>query len=160
MKKETAFFAMGCFWQPDILFSKVPGVIETIVGYIGGDENYYPNPTYKQICSGDTGYAEAVKIIFDSKKTSYKKLLDIFWSSHNPTTLNRQGPDVGAQYRSAIFYVSESQKKEAEESKKEKQKTLKNKIVTEITKAANFFPAEDYHQKYLEKRGWLPATFK
>mgnify|MGYP001589358413 CR=1 FL=1 len=153
MKKETAVFAMGCFWQPDSLFSKIPGVIETAVGYIGGNEEYYPKPTYNQVCSGDTGYAEAVKIIFDSKKISYKKLLEIFWNNHNPTTLNRQGPDVGAQYRSAIFYTTEKQKKEAEESKKEKQKTLKNKIVTEITKASTFFPAEEYHQKYLEKRG-------
>lgn len=151
--KELATFAMGCFWQPDLLFSKIPGVIKTEVGYIGGDEKEYPKPTYEQVCTGETGYAEAVQITFNNKKTTYEKLLQVFWDNHNPTTMNRQGPDFGEQYRSAIFYHSPAQKKAAELTKKKKQKTLEKEIVTEITKAGTFFPAEDYHQKYLEKRG-------
>lgn len=150
---EKATFAMGCFWQPDILFSKARGVKKAVVGYIGGNEKKFPAPTYEQVCNLETGYAEAVEIEFNPKQTSYEELLSLFWRNHNPTTLNRQGPDVGSQYRSEIFYHSEEQRKEAEKSKKEFQKTLSKPIVTAISKAGKFFPAEEYHQKYLEKRG-------
>ena len=150
--KEKATFAMGCFWQPDILFSKLPGVTKAVVGYTGGLEKY-KNPNYQEVCSGKTGHAEAIEIEFNPKKTSYKELLEIFWKRHNPTTMNRQGPDVGSQYRSAIFYHNEKQKSLALETKSEAQKKFKNPIVTEIKKATQFYPAEDYHQKYLEKRG-------
>lgn len=153
MKKEVATFAMGCFWSPDLLFSKVSGVLKTEVGYIGGDEKKFPNPTYEQVCTNKTGYAEAVQVTFDSEKIDYDKLLDLFWQNHNPTTLNRQGADVGTQYRSAIFYHSASQKKKAIESREKYQKKFSKPIVTEIVSAGKFFPAEDYHQKYLEKRG-------
>ena len=144
---------MGCFWQPDVVFSKFPGVLKTTVGYMGGDEKKFPNPTYEQVCTNKTGYAEVIQIEFDEKKISNSGLLKIFWNNHNPTTLNRQGNDVGSQYRSAIFYHDGKQKDEAEKSKKEIQKNFSKPIVTEITKAGKFFPAEDYHQKYLEKRG-------
>lgn len=151
--KQVATFAMGCFWQPDLLFSKVPGVLKTEVGYMGGDEKSYPNPTYQQVCSGKTHYAEVVHVTFDSKKISFEEIIEIFWNNHNSTTLNRQGPDFGEQYRSAVFYHSLEQKKTAEATKKAKQKTLDKKVVTEIIPAGTFFPAEDYHQKYLAKRG-------
>ena len=153
MKKETAIFATGCFWHVELAFSKIKGIISTRVGYIGGDEENYPNPTYKQVCTDQTGYAEAIEIVFDPNKISYKELLDIFWKSHDPTQLNRQGPDYGTQYRTAIFYLNEKQKKEAAQSKKIIEKKLGKKVMTEITKAGTFYPAEDYHQKYLEKRG-------
>ncbi len=156
MKKssfESATFAMGCFWSPDLLFSKVPGVAKVEVGYIGGDEKKYPSPTYEQVCSNKTGYAEAVQVTFNPKKLDYNALLDLFWTNHNPTTMNRQGFDIGSQYRSAIFFHSAAQKKLAEASKKKYQKKFERKIATQITKAKTFFPAEDYHQKYLEKRG-------
>lgn len=153
MKKLVATFAMGCFWSPDLLFSKIPGVKETEVGYTGGNEEKFPNPTYDQVCSGKTGYVEAVKIVFDPKKISYEQLLEIFWKNHNSTTPNRQGADVGTQYRSAIFYHDEEQKEKALMSKLEHQNEVSKKIVTEILPAKLFFKAEDYHQKYLEKRG-------
>jgi len=153
MKKETATFAMGCFWEPDLLFSKLPGTIKVEVGYMGGDEEKFPNPTYNQICYQNTGYAEVVQVTFNPEKTSYEELLKLFWENHNPTTLNRQGLDFGSQYRSAIFYHSEKQKTKAQSSKKEIQKKLSKKVVTEITKAKTFFIAEDKHQKYLQKRG-------
>lgn len=151
MAKAT--FAMGCFWQPDVLFAKLPGVVKTTVGYIGGDEKKFPRPTYEQVCTGRTGYAEAIQIEFDEKKVSYEELLKIFWSNHNPTTLNQQGPDVGEQYRSAVFYHDAKQRALAEKMKAVAQKKWNKPIVTEIIKAATFFPAEDYHQKYLQKRG-------
>ncbi len=150
MKKEKATFALGCFWQPDILFSKIKGVIKTTVGYTGGKTK---NPSYEEVCTGKTGHAEAIEIEFDSEKISYKDLLKIFWRNHNPTTFNRQGPDVGSQYRSEIFYHTEEQKKLALESKQEEQKNHENPIVTQIEKSKEFYPAEEYHQKYLEKRG-------
>ncbi len=154
MKKETATFGAGCFWGVELTFSKIPGVIETKVGYMGGDENKYPNPTYKQVCTDKTMFAEVVNIVYDSSKLDYEKILEVFWENHNPTTPNQQGPDFGTQYRSVIFYYSEDQKKIAEASKKEIQKKLgSKKVVTEITKAKNFYPAEEYHQKYLEKKG-------
>jgi peptide-methionine (S)-S-oxide reductase len=150
--KNQATFAMGCFWQPDKLFSDLIGVIKTTVGYTGGK---MPNPTYEQVCSGKTGHAEAVEIEYDPEKISYTELLDIFWKNHNPTSLNRQGPDVGEQYRSAIFYHDEEQKAAAEASVKELKDSGKfdRPIVTQIIQATTFYPAEEYHQKYLLKRG-------
>lgn len=155
MKKtenETAVFAMGCFWSPQLLFSQIDGVIETEVGYAGGNEEF-SNPSYEQVCTGKTGYAESVKIIFNPKLVSYNHLLDIFWKNHNPTSLNKQGNDIGSQYRSVIFYGDERQKKEAEKSKRDFQKNLDKSIVTEIVNLGNFYPAEEYHQDYLKKRG-------
>jgi len=161
MKSEKATFGMGCFWSPQALFDHLPGVEKTEVGYMGGDEKKYPNPTYQQVCSNQTGYAEVVHITFNPKKISYQQLLKVFWENHNPTTMNRQGPDIGTQYRSAVFYHTEEQKELAEKTKAGQQKVWdakkiilgKKKIVTEIKKTGTFFPAEEYHQKYLEKRG-------
>lgn len=158
---EKATFGMGCFWSPQLLFDKLPGVKKTEVGYMGGDEKEYPNPTYKQVCTNLTGYAEVTQITFDSKKLSYQDLLKVFWENHNPTTKNRQGLDMGTQYRSVIFYHNEKQKALAEKTKKEQQKIWSKKktlfgtkkVVTEIKKASAFYPAEDYHQDYLKKRG-------
>ncbi len=151
-RMETATFGMGCFWGPDELFRKTPGVVETAVGYAGGEK---ANPTYGEVCNDNTGHAEVVQVKFDPEKISYAKLLEIFWKSHNPTTLNRQGPDVGSQYRSVIFFHSPEQEKTARESVK--QATLiggwKNPVVTQILPAQEFWKAEDYHQKYLMKRG-------
>jgi peptide-methionine (S)-S-oxide reductase len=149
---DTATFALGCFWEPDTVFSNIDGVTKVTVGYTGG---HTVQPTYEQVCSGQTGHAEAVEIKFDPDKISYEQLLRNFWDHHNPTTLNRQGPDVGEQYRSAIFYHSEDQKTHAESSKAELESSGKwNKpIVTKISPAGVFYPAEDYHQKYLVKRG-------
>ena len=153
-KTETAIFGMGCFWKPELLFSEIEGILSTKVGYIGGDEEKYPNPTYEQVCSNETGYIESILIEFNPKIISYEEILEIFWKNHNPTTANRQGPDIGTQYKSAIFYNSPNQKKIAEKSKEEIQKKYEDKkVVTEIRKAETFFPAEDYHQKYLEKSG-------
>ena len=146
----TATFAAGCFWGVEESFRTVKGVITTIVGYTGGKTK---NPTYKQVCTETTQHAEAVQIEYDPKQVLYKELLQIFWSCHDPTTLNRQGPDVGTQYRSAIFYHTEEQQKEAEHSKQELQKKTKKTIRTEIVPATSFYRAEEYHQHYLEKRG-------
>lgn len=145
-----ATFAAGCFWSVQLLFDKTEGVVSTKVGYTGGRMK---NPTYEDVCSDETGHAEAIEIEFDPKKVKYEKLLDIFWANHNPTTLNKQGPDEGTQYRSAIFYHSEEQKTAAEKSKAAIQKKYKEPVVTQIVKASEFYPAEEYHQKYLEKRG-------
>lgn len=150
MKKERAIFAMGCFWGVQTLFDSIKGVLKTRVGYTEGKTG---KPTYAQVCSDTTGHAEAIEIDFDSEKVSYKELLDAFWKNHNSTTMNRQGPDIGSQYRSAIFYTNKEQKIAAEETKKEWQKRKKEKIVTEIVEAKEFYPAEEYHQKYLEKKG-------
>ena len=149
---EHATFGAGCFWGVEETFRKLPGVIETAVGYMGGTTE---RPTYEQVCSDRTGHAEVMQVTYDSEKISYEKLLEIFWNSHNPTTLNRQGPDVGTQYRSAIFYHTPQQKEIAEKSKEELEKSgkWKSPIVTEITSAQNFWKAEEYHQKYLMKRG-------
>lgn len=149
---QTAIFAAGCFWGVEETFRTLPGVIDTEVGYTGGHKD---KPTYQDVCSHGTGHAEALKIIFDPEQVSYQKLLEIFWKSHNPTTVNRQGPDVGDQYRSSIFYTSEDQKQEAEKSKIEMDKSgrWKNPIVTEIVPAALFYRAEEYHQKYAFNRG-------
>jgi len=148
--KEKATFAAGCFWGIEEAFRKVDGVISIAVGYTGGSFN---NPTYKDVCTDTTGHAEAVEIIFDPNKVSYKELLKVFWKLHDPSQLNRQGPDIGTQYRSAIFYHNEEQKNQAEESLKEYQKSFDKKIVTEIIKVSSFFKAEEYHQQYLAKKG-------
>jgi peptide-methionine (S)-S-oxide reductase len=149
---EIATFAAGCFWGVQSTFDEVPGVIKTTVGYTGGKTE---NPNYKEVCYNDTGHAEALEIEFDPKKVSYEKLVEIFWEMHDPTTLNRQGPDVGDQYRSAIFYHNPEQKKIAEASKTalDKKGTLGKPIVTQIVPAVKFYPAEEYHQKYNEKQG-------
>ncbi len=152
MKKELATFGMGCFWGVELMFSKIPGVISTSVGYMGGDPKMR-NVTYEQICTDTTGYAEVVQVVFDPDKVKYEDLLNVFWKNHDPTSLNRQGVDVGTQYRSAIFYHSGKQKKAAEKSKQDYQKKIKKKIVTQIAKAGPYYKAEDYHQKYLEKKG-------
>jgi len=150
IKLETATFAAGCFWGTEEFFRKIPGVMETQVGYTGGTVT---NPKYDDTHDGHTGHAESVEIKFDPSKVSYQKLLDQFFKMHDPTTLNRQGNDTGSQYRSAIFYHSEEQKKQALEfkAKVEKSKAWKAPIVTEISEAKKFWPAEDYHQKYLVK---------
>lgn len=149
---EKAIFACGCFWGVESTFGKIDGVISTAVGYTGGRTE---NPTYKEVCEGNTCHAEAVLIDFDPNVVSYEKLVTAFFKMHDPTTLNRQGPDVGSQYRSAIFYENESQKEIAEKVKKEFEdaRFFKNKIVTQIVPAERFYFAEEYHQKYHEKMG-------
>ncbi|HTG15341.1 MAG TPA: peptide-methionine (S)-S-oxide reductase MsrA [Blastocatellia bacterium] len=149
---ETATFAAGCFWGVEAAFRQVEGVVSTRVGYTGGT---VVNPTYEQVCSGKTGHAEAVEIEYDPSRVSYEQLLNVFWENHDPTTLNRQGPDVGAQYRSAVFFNSSEQGTAARASKDKLQQSGKYKrpIVTEITPAPEFYRAEEYHQQYLEKRG-------
>jgi len=150
---EKATFAAGCFWHVEELFRQQPGVKSTIAGYTGGTTK---NPTYPQVCSDKTGHAESVQVEFDPSKISYEKLLALFWENHDPTTLNRQGPDIGTQYRSVIFYHDENQKGIAVRSKEALEKSGKlgaKKIVTEIVPAGKFYPAEDYHQKYLAKAG-------
>jgi len=153
---EKATFGAGCFWGVEAAFRKVKGIQKTRVGYAGGKTK---NPRYEQVCSDTTGYIEVVEVEFDSQKVSYKALLKVFWSCHNPTQLNRQGPDVGSQYKSVIFYYNEKQKGEALHSKKEEQKKYKEKIVTEILPAPKFYKAEEYHQQYLEKRGLAVCHF-
>ena len=149
-KLEKALFAAGCFWGVESIFQQVDGVVETTVGFAGGRT---ANPTYREVCRDDTGHAEAVEIVFDPAKVSYETLLDIFWRSHDPTTPNRQGPDIGTQYRSAIFYFTPQQKAAAERSRAEAQKKWKKPIVTQIVPATAFYPAEEYHQDYFAKRG-------
>ena len=141
-------FGAGCFWGVEYNFSKLEGVKEVLSGYSGGKTS---QPTYEQVCSNSTDHAEVVLIEFDESLISYKELLDSFWKKHDPTTLNRQGPDVGSQYRSAIFYFDEEQKSLAQESLDNLQQSLDRKIVTEISRADTFWRAEEYHQKYFEK---------
>lgn len=150
MQKTT--FGAGCFWGVEDAFSQVEGVISTTVGYSGGE---FENPTYEDVCAGNTGHAEVVKIEYDENKVSFEELLKIFWNIHDPTTLNRQGPDVGSQYRSAIFYNNQEQELIAFELKKtlEAGKKYQNPIVTEIIPAKTFYRAEEYHQQYFKKRG-------
>lgn len=150
--KEVAIFAAGCFWGVEERFRQLPGVLKTEAGYCGGITE---KPTYKQVCTGATGHAESVRVEFDPKKVSYNGLLKVFWESHNPTTKNRQGWDIGAQYRSAIFFTSSRQEKEARASLAALGESSKwrGKIVTEILPAGKFWPAEEYHQKYLMKKG-------
>ena len=148
MAKAT--FAAGCFWGVEATFRQIPGVIATRVGYTGGQT---ANPTYKDVCTDRTGHAEAVEVEFDASKARYEDLLKVFWENHDPTQLNRQGPDVGDQYRSAIFFHSSEQQAVATKSLAKAQTQVARPIVTEITAAPEFWPAEDYHQRYLEKRG-------
>ena len=153
MKNASATFGAGCFWGVEETFRNTEGVIDTAVGYEGGN---VPDVTYEMVCIGNTNHAEVVQVEFDPSKVSYEKLLRVFWENHNPTTFNRQGPDVGSQYRSVVFYHSEEQKAAAEKSKEELAASGKwgdKKIVTQIVPAANFYKAEDYHQQYLAKRG-------
>lgn len=149
---EKATFGAGCFWGVEAAFRKIDGVVSTSVGYLGGTVH---NPTYRQVCTDSTGHAEVVEITYDPTRTSYEDLLDVFWRLHDPTQLNRQGPDVGRQYRSAIFYHSSEQARLARLSKEQLEHAgvYKRPIVTEITPASTFYKAEDYHQQYLEKRG-------
>ena len=150
MNAEKATFAAGCFWHVELAFSEVKGVVSTRVGYTGGA---MAKPNYQQVCSDETGHAEAVEVMFDSAAVSYGKLVEVFFSIHDPTQLNRQGPDVGTQYRSAVFYHTEGQKETALKAKAEWEKKTGKNAVTEIVKAGAFYPAEEYHQKYLMKRG-------
>jgi peptide-methionine (S)-S-oxide reductase len=147
---EKATFGAGCFWGVEARFSEEPGVVETAVGYEGGT---MANPTYRDVCTDETGHAEVVELDFDPAKTSYENIVRLFFQLHDPTQLNRQGPDHGKQYRSVVFYHSPEQKATAERVKEEMQKVIRGTIVTAIEPAQKFYRAEDYHQKYLEKRG-------
>ncbi len=147
---EKATFGAGCFWGVERAFSAIDGVLATAVGYSGGST---PNPTYEAVCTGRTGHAEVVEIEFDPSRVSYGKLVETFFKIHDPTTLNRQGPDIGTQYRSAIFFHSKEQETEARAVRDRHQAAGTRDIVTEITAASEFYRAEEYHQKYLEKRG-------
>ncbi|KAI9595567.1 peptide methionine sulfoxide reductase [Syncephalis fuscata] len=147
---EKATFAAGCFWSVELAFQRLEGVVSTAVGYTGGQKD---NPTYNEVCNGDTGHAEAVELKFDPLVISYDKLLAAFWAKHNPTTKDRQGNDIGTQYRSAIFYHSDEQRDAAIASRDQEQIRLNTPIVTEIVPASKFWSAEDYHQRYLEKGG-------
>ena len=147
---EKAMFGAGCFWGVEARFADVPGVLETAVGYSGG---HYPHPTYGDVCTDETGHAEVVLVEFDPAKVSYEELVKLFFQLHDPTQLNRQGPDVGTQYRSAIFYDSPEQKATAERVKEDMQPLIRGAIVTQIEPAQTFYRGEEYHQKYLEKRG-------
>ena len=150
---ETATFAAGCFWGVEASFRQIKGVLSTRVGYTGGTTDH---PTYHEVCTGRTGHAEAVEITYDPAVVTYQELLDVFWSIHDPTQLNRQGPDTGTNYRSAIFYHTGDQKRQADESKERLQGSGRfnsRRIVTEIVPAGIFWPAEEYHQQYFEKQG-------
>jgi len=157
MAKAT--FAAGCFWGVEATFRQIPGVSSTRVGYLGGQTE---DPTYKEVCTDRTGHAEAVEVEFDPEKVSYDTLLKVFWENHDPTQLNRQGPDWGTQYRSAIFFHSPEQESAARASKEslEKSHRYSKPIVTQIAPAVTFYPAEDYHQQYLEKRGLASCHVK
>jgi peptide-methionine (S)-S-oxide reductase len=149
---EKATFGAGCFWGVEAAFQQVKGVTSTAVGYSGGT---FPNATYKDVCSGRTGHAEVVQVAYDPAQVSYNELLSVFWENHDPTQMNRQGPDVGSQYRSAIFFHTPEQEAAARASKEALQRSgrFQRPIATEITPASEFWRAEDYHQRYLEKRG-------
>ncbi|OGG47105.1 peptide-methionine (S)-S-oxide reductase [Candidatus Kaiserbacteria bacterium RIFCSPHIGHO2_01_FULL_49_13] len=149
---ETAIFAAGCFWGVEVVFRNTKGVRDVVVGYTGGTKE---NPTYEQVCGGRTGHAEAVQVTYDPQQTTYRELLKVFFESHDPTTLNQQGPDIGHQYRSAIFYANEEQKRLAEEAKSGRmsERVSSRPIVTEIVPASTFWKAEEYHQQYLVKHG-------
>ena len=149
---EKATFGAGCFWHVEEAFRHVPGVVETAVGFMGG---HTKDPTYREVCSHTTGHAEVVQLTYDPDKVSYEKLLAVFWDIHNPTTLNRQGPDVGDQYRSVVFYHTEKQRDAtlASMDRLEKSGKFRRPIVTRVQPAEDFYRAEEYHQQYLEKRG-------
>ena len=155
---ETATFGAGCFWGVEAAFRQLPGVVDTAVGYSGG---HMLNPTYKDVCADETGHAEVVQVTFDPAKLSYERLLDAFWQLHDPTQVNRQGPDFGTQYRSAIFFHSPEQEAAARKSKAALEATgkFRRPIATEITPAGPFYRAEEYHQRYLEKRGAASCHF-
>ena len=146
---EIAVLALGCFWGPEIKFSKIEGIIKTEVGYCGGNS---PTTTYKEVCTGNTNHAEVVKLDFDEKIISYEKILKTFFQIHDPTTLNSQGPDFGTQYRSEIFYLNDQQKIIAEKIIEKENLKLSGKVVTKTSLVKNYCPAEEYHQRYLEKR--------
>ena len=154
-KNQIATFGNGCFWCTEAIFQQVEGVVSVQSGYTGGAVE---NPTYKQVCNGNTGHAEVLQITYDPAKVSFSELLEVFWSTHDPTTLNRQGADAGTQYRSAVFYHDDEQKQLAEKYKKELDaaKAFDNPIVTEITAFKKFYPAEDYHQNYYKQNGEEP----
>ena len=149
---KRATFGAGCFWGTEVTFRNVPGVLTATSGYMGGT---LKNPTYEDVCTDKTGHAEVVEVEYDPSQVSYDRLLDVFWENHDPTTVNRQGPDVGTQYRSAVFYYDDEQRAAALASKAalERSGRFKNPIVTEITPASTFYRAEEYHQRYLEKHG-------
>jgi peptide-methionine (S)-S-oxide reductase len=149
---ETATFGAGCFWGVETTFRNVEGVVATAVGYLGGSKE---NPTYQDVCTGRTGHAEVVEVVFDPAQVSFEELLDVFWANHDPTTPNRQGPDRGTQYRSAVFFHDEAQQKAALAVKErlETERRFRRPIVTEITPTSTFYRAEEYHQQYLQKRG-------
>ena len=153
---EKATLGAGCFWGVESTFRRLAGVKSTQVGYMGGS---LKNPTYKDVCTDQTGHAEVLELTFDPEVISYNDILDVFWDNHNPTTLNRQGPDVGTQYRSAIFYHSQKQEAEARASRDAAQSRFSRPIVTKITPAGDFWRAEEYHQQYLEKRGLSHCHF-
>ena len=159
MSVAHVIFAAGCFWGVQATFDNVPGVISTEVGYTGGS---IKNPTYEQVSTGKTGHAEAVEVTYNPDKVSYQQLLNIFFQSHNPTTLNRQGPDIGEQYRSAVFYQTLQEKEQIEQtiSRLNQSGKYKNPIVTQVLPEQSFYPAEEYHQKYLAKKGWFLAMFR
>ncbi|HEV3195686.1 MAG TPA: peptide-methionine (S)-S-oxide reductase MsrA [Candidatus Cybelea sp.] len=150
MNTQTATFAAGCFWGVESAFRQVPGVLEVVSGYTGG---HAEDPTYRQVCSHTTGHAEAVEVTFDPARVTYDELLNLFWQIHDPTQLNRQGPDVGDQYRSAIFTHDSKQEQAAIASRDREQAKQRRPIVTQILPAARFWPAEEYHQRYFEKNG-------
>lgn len=159
-KTESAILAGGCFWCTEGTYQIVPGVVKVTSGYTGGKID---NPSYKQVCTGLTGHAEAVKVDFDPSKITYREIVDLFWHVHDPTTLNRQGPDEGTQYRSAIFYMNDEQKKAAEASLKAAEPEFKAPIVTEVTAFSKFYPAEDYHQNFANdnpNQGYVCAIVK
>jgi peptide-methionine (S)-S-oxide reductase len=147
---QKATFGAGCFWGPELAFQRVPGVVQTAVGYSQG---HAKNPSYQDVCSGTTGHAEVVQVVFDPSEVSYEQLLDVFWARHDPTTLNRQGGDVGTQYRSGIYCHTPEQKAAAEASKAAQNEKLGGQVVTEIEEINNFYVAEEFHQKYLERGG-------
>ena len=152
---EKALFGAGCFWGVEESFRKLNGVVNTEVGYSGG---YTINPTYESVCKGDSNHVEVVLVDYNENEISFKQLVEHFWKCHDPTTLNRQGPDIGTQYRSAIFYYNESQKKISNESKIEYARENQLNIVTEITEAKDYYKAEEYHQKYIQKTGLFCAS--
>ena len=149
---KTAYFSLGCFWSPQLEFEKIKGVKKAEVGYCGGND---PNTTYEKVCSGSTNHAETIKIEFDENEISYEQLVRFFFKIHDPTQLNRQGPDIGTQYRSEIFYKDENQKRIAEKIKKEFNEKLSGKVVTNISEEKLYQPAEEYHQYYLKRKGIL-----
>jgi peptide-methionine (S)-S-oxide reductase len=153
MRTETATFGAGCFWGVEYVFERVPGVLVTEVGYAGG---HTENPTYRDVCSARTGHAEALKVEFDPALVSYDQLLEVFWAMHDPTQVNRQGPDVGDQYRSVIFTHSDEQQKAAEASRSKAQERFSRPIATQIEPAGPFYAAEEYHQRYYDKNGHEP----